>query len=371
MKPEVPQELIHISRSYGGDPSYVLAGGGNTSCKSGGFMWVKASGFALNGIAPEGFVRMKMASLNAIWEKTYPEDPDEREKVASADLLSARDEGEESKRPSVESLLHALFPERLVVHTHPALVNGLTCGIRGEETAHELFGGNSLWVPTVNPGYILAQTVRRLYLKHGGSPNIVFLQNHGVFVAAETVTDIDSAYRRIGRSLEKRLERRPDMAPVEIDDGVTRRWCKKIASALGGESEIAVVHRAFREILEMAESRASLLITHGSFSPDHIVYCGPVPVYVEDLGLLEREISQYRETHGAAPKTFVVRGVGLFAAAVQRRSADIAADVLTDAVKVAAYTKSFGGPNYMPEDQVRFIVNWEVEQYRKKISTGE
>ena len=29
--------------------------------------------------------------------------------------------------PSVETLLHAIFPQKYVLHLHPALVNGLTC----------------------------------------------------------------------------------------------------------------------------------------------------------------------------------------------------------------------------------------------------
>jgi rhamnose utilization protein RhaD (predicted bifunctional aldolase and dehydrogenase) len=41
------QELIDISRLYGADPRYVIAGGGNTSYKDDSRLWVKASGHAL------------------------------------------------------------------------------------------------------------------------------------------------------------------------------------------------------------------------------------------------------------------------------------------------------------------------------------
>jgi hypothetical protein len=37
-------------------------------------------------------------------------------------------------------------------------------------------------------------------------------------------------------------------------------------------------------------------------------------------------------------------------------------------VKVAVYTESFGGPLFMPPDQIAFINNWEVERYRSKVS---
>ena len=43
-------ELVGFSNFYGSDPSLVLAGGGNTSAKADGRMWVKGSGTALAGL---------------------------------------------------------------------------------------------------------------------------------------------------------------------------------------------------------------------------------------------------------------------------------------------------------------------------------
>ena len=37
-------QLAHLSRYYGSDPEFVLAGGGNTSVKRGKTLYVKASG---------------------------------------------------------------------------------------------------------------------------------------------------------------------------------------------------------------------------------------------------------------------------------------------------------------------------------------
>ena len=49
------QSLIDISRKYGADPRYVIAGGGNTSYKDDTRLWVKASGHALATIGEDGF----------------------------------------------------------------------------------------------------------------------------------------------------------------------------------------------------------------------------------------------------------------------------------------------------------------------------
>ena len=39
--------LVAVSRKYGSDPRFVIAGGGNTSYKTADRLWVKASGFAM------------------------------------------------------------------------------------------------------------------------------------------------------------------------------------------------------------------------------------------------------------------------------------------------------------------------------------
>ncbi len=47
------EDLIAISRKYGADSRFVIAGGGNTSFKTADKLWVKASGHALATIAEQ------------------------------------------------------------------------------------------------------------------------------------------------------------------------------------------------------------------------------------------------------------------------------------------------------------------------------
>ena len=50
-------ELIAVSRQYGQDKSFVIAGGGNTSFKDEKHIWIKASGAALETIDENGFLK--------------------------------------------------------------------------------------------------------------------------------------------------------------------------------------------------------------------------------------------------------------------------------------------------------------------------
>jgi len=59
------KDLVDISREYGSDPRWVVAGGGNTSLKIDDVLYVKASGFPLATIDEGGFARMDRSKLAA------------------------------------------------------------------------------------------------------------------------------------------------------------------------------------------------------------------------------------------------------------------------------------------------------------------
>ena len=101
--------LAEMSNKYGADPRFVLAGGGNTSYKSADTLWVKGSGTSLATIKAEDFVVLERALLGKMWTNQYPADEAERENAVLSDMMYARARGE-VRRPSVETLLHDLFP---------------------------------------------------------------------------------------------------------------------------------------------------------------------------------------------------------------------------------------------------------------------
>ena len=58
----------------------------------------------------------------------------------------------------------------------------------------------------------------------------------------------------------------------------------------------------------------------------------------------------------------------MFACGMTEQEAATALDVMMDAIKVVAYAESFGGVQVMPDFLIDFILNWEVESYRSKVS---
>lgn len=369
------QELVSVSRRYGADSEYVVAGGGNTSFKDAGTLYVKGSGTALATIEAAGFVRMDRSALSAVWKKSYPQNSSERESAVLADLMAARLGGEEAKRPSVETLLHDILPFAFVVHTHPALVNGLTCSALGEAATRVLFGEEAIWIPSTNPGYILSKAVKDAMdayaARRGAAPALIFLQNHGVFVAADTVAGIDAIYRRVMETLTARMVRKPDLSEHITEFGTSAAVAAELAglarTAFGKDTRVAFLRNA--EVARLTADRESFAPVSSAFTPDHIVYAGSDPLFVDERADIAAAWKEAAESKGRPPKTVALRGIGVFGIGNGEKAARLALELFSDAAKVACYTEAFGGPRFMAKDQIDFINNWEVEQYRSKIST--
>ncbi len=356
--------LTAFSTRYGSDPELVLAGGGNTSAKEDGVLYVKASGTALSHITKDGFVAMDRAKLRAIMDKTYPSDDGPREQAALADLMDARLPGQGSKRPSVETLLHSLFPMRYVLHLHPALVNGMTCARDGAAWCAKLFP-DAVWIGESKPGYMLAKNCKTVldayHAAYGRDASLLFLQNHGVFFSADDPQTLDDMLQHVLQTLRKQCDILPDLTDTVCADTA---FSKALAELYG--SNAVCRFSGCADALHFAESKDTMTPLREPFTPDHIVYCRAHPLYLADTKNAADAFAQYRTAHGYAPRVVFVRGQGVYTVAESDSRADTALQLALDSIKIARYAENFGGASPQRPALTDFIVHWEVEAYRAK-----
>lgn len=374
------KNLINMSRKYGSDADYVLAGGGNTSYKSDDTLYVKASGRSLGNIDQSGFVEMSRAALDAMWDVTYSGDEKTRESQVLADLMKARLNPEQSLRPSVETLLHNLFPQKYVLHVHPALVNGLTCSKDGQTMAARLFP-DALWVPITKPGYVLAALCRKMMAEykneHGVDLQVMLLQNHGIFFAADSTEQIDALADKTVSTLKKAAGKAAIASePTEKCDETAAAICpavrmlyKKYEGTEGCSVKYFIDPLASKYIGSAGEFKAF----DSPPTPDHIVYCKARPLYVPfdgDMEKLYRELEpafdEFKNKNKYTPKVIAVQNVGIFACGKSIKEAETARALFEDEIKVVEMAGAFGGYLPMTEELTDFIVNWESESYRQK-----
>ncbi len=368
------ESLIAISRKYGADPRFVIAGGGNTSYKNADRLYVKASGHALATITEEGFAVLDRALLAPMGKKKYSSVAAEREEQVKNDLAAACIT--KGRRPSVETSLHDCMGFSYVVHLHPTLVGGLMCSAHAEQKCAELFP-DALYIAYTDPGYTLFKKVYdkiQSYKKaNGHEPQVIFLQNHGIFVGADSTEEIEKIYDSVISTLESQAKPLPQgEAPICDCVSETIPAIRTILSRGGrGLKTLKVTNSA---LIENMMDRVDTVLS--PFTPDGIVYCKSEYIYInpenaEDLiKQAEKKIEHYIAKRGHTPKVLLIKSIGLVAVGDSAKNAQIITDVFTDAVKIAWYAESFGGQHPMSRRQIEFIDNWEVENYRRKVSAS-
>ncbi|MEO1235236.1 MAG: class II aldolase/adducin family protein [Planctomycetota bacterium] len=203
MPTDARESLVDLSHRLGRpERACAILGEGNVSGRAGAeTFWVKASGSCLDDLTADDLVEIDRSACDALLQASAPTDAE----VIDA-LCAARVDAAATKRPSVETVLHAALLDlpgvAFVGHTHPVAVNAIACSQRFELLAGRLFpdqvvvcGVSSVLVPYVDPGPPLARAVRdgaRAYLdRHGEPPKTVYLQNHGFIALGETAGEVD------------------------------------------------------------------------------------------------------------------------------------------------------------------------------------
>jgi rhamnose utilization protein RhaD (predicted bifunctional aldolase and dehydrogenase) len=359
------QSLLDISHYYGNNKNYVIAGGGNTSYKDESSIWIKASGTSLANITEDGLVCLSRQGLRNIYTKIYSQDVNTREEEVKQDLqsciISPRD-----KRPSVETSLHDCIDYPLVVHTHPTLVNAVMCSKTCKATIDRIFGNSAIYIEYTDPGYILFKKVHDRVQKYVSShmylPKIIFLRNHGVFVAGTTVDEIRNIYDSIERKIKHELSQTlPDPSHIsnqlETIVHAVESLTPKKASGVNSKliQHFALDNKMFEKIAN-------------PFTPDIIVYCKSKYLFVENENDIAMEIQLFEQKNGYNPKIIIIKNKGMIALDDTRKMADTAIEVFEDMMKVSFLSEHFGGPQCMSDEQIRFIDTWEVEYYRRKMS---
>ena len=316
--------LRTLSARVGADPLLVQAAGGNTSLKDDDVMWIKASGTWLrDATARDIFVPIDDAALRLALERG--------DAAADACLPFVRaDLNASGLRPSIETSVHALMPQRVVVHVH--CVHTIAWAIRADAEVHlaaRLDGESWAFIPYARPGLPLA---RNIAARLRTDVNVLVLANHGLVVAADTVADAEQLLDRVVARLTcaPRPLVPPDHAALaHLCDGTPYR------PAYDDETHALATDGM---ALEIGGERA--------FYPDHVVFLGtrietsldsaaPI-VALPGAGVLVR--------HDAKPA----------AEAMARCLADVMRRTPPDAPLVA-----------LTDHDVDRLVNWDAEKYRQ------
>lgn len=352
------ETIATLSHEFGAD-DYVMGGGGNTSCKNEKTLWIKPSGTTLQALAPDRFIAMDRARLAGLYTLAAPPDAAAREALVKS-VMEAAVLPATPGRASVEAPVHDSFQARFVVHTHPTLVNGVACSLGGAAFVRRRFP-DALWLDYCDPGYTLSLHVREALAdyrrRHGDrEPQVMWLENHGIFVAGDTADDIRAAYAAVMETLQAfykhlGLPTAPPPAPPPPAPETAAAAERVLRDTLGAEAAVVV-------------AQGPVACAAGPVSPDHLVYAKS---FVYEGLLTADAIQAFAARRGYLPRVFSTPDA-IYACGATATTASRAMAFAVNAAWIRQLARACGGVQYLSDAARRFLENWEVESYRAKQS---
>lgn len=383
---ELLETAASLSRRFGADPQFSRAGGGNSSVKSDDVLYIKPSGVSLASITPESLMPLALVPLLELVEGPAGATAPGSEAVMRT-AMAARLRPEGDRRPSVECVFHALIPRRFVIHTHPTLVNALTCAREGAAIALDLFGDEALWVPYVDPGLPLAREIASRRWDHAtrtgaAAPDVTLLQNHGLIVAGDDPAAIVERSSEVVEAVRRHLDGRPSTPEALLppsEPWVVERVARVLGARLAtGPGPLSVAFDGSPDAAWLAgtpEGRA--LVRGGPLTPDQIVYAGSWPLWLDpdadDEARLDARVAtaigERAATNMEPPIIVVAASIGVFALGASQHQAETAREIYLDATRVGHAALRLGGVRPLAPIERHFIEVWEAEAYRRGIES--
>ena len=334
-----------VSARAGANPHLVQAAGGNTSIKRDDILWIKASGTWLANAGHEDiFVPVQMSPLMEAFDRKDGS-AEKAQDFVVADLNPS------GLRPSIETTVHSVIPQKVVLHVHCiATIAHAVLEDAEKALAEKLSGLNWTFIPYVKPGVTLAAEIVSALKPH---THAIILGNHGLVVAGDTVAEAEALMDEV----HKRLSKVCRAIPAPNFDA--------LSSLAGGSRyrlpEDTECHGA------ATDHNSCSIASGGSLYPDHVVFLGVGSTVAED-GETAAEVSRRIVRSGLPePVSILFPGKGVLLRddagsgthAFARCLADVTARIPAD-MKV----------NYLTADQNAELLDWDAEKYRMTLNSA-
>jgi rhamnose utilization protein RhaD (predicted bifunctional aldolase and dehydrogenase) len=347
-------QLVKISKYAGGRFDLVQAGGGNSSVKlDDGTMLIKASGFSMSDVESEsGFCKVNIAEIPGFLSSlsANPNYSRKDREMAATEILSRASEHQKF-RPSIETFLHSVSSGKFTLHTHPIALNMLLNKHNWMESIDKIYGANSVEVPYATPGIELTLSLLGELNRQSAEPRMMFLQNHGLIVTADTAEEVILL-------TENTVQKAEEFLGICFENFRSVSEVAKLHNSISGEENIAML--VTDSILNHADKGHFF---ERPFCPDSVVFCGICAVRITNMN--DREsLTAYREKYQDLP-VILLHNDNIYIIAKNIRKAKEKEDVLKFQILVLAQQKE--NTFFLEDTELAYLGNWEAEKYRQKL----
>lgn len=323
----------------GQNPLLVQGAGGNVSWKDGDVLWIKASGTWLRDAGKQDiFVPVALPELQAALH-------------AGQFDAQPRTLGDTRLKPSIETVLHALLPQKIVVHVHA--IEPLSWLVRADAAncVAQRMPANfeHAVVPYRKPGKDLAQAVCEA-LAARPNARAVLLMNHGVVVAGDTLNEVEDALRTLLSALPAAAT--PD-AQTAVPPPIVPSNAHQVLTPLADASlhRLATIPALFKRVQQ-----------DWALYPDHVVFLGAQALTFTSTSSAQEAASA---GHVAADMPVFIQGLGVFSLSPLPESKLAQLRCYQDVIERVAPEASLHG---LALDDIAGLLNWDAERYRQQLN---
>lgn len=343
--PLLPSEfsaLKRLSARVGADPALVQGAGGNTSVKQDGVLWIKASGtWLMNAEKSDIMVPVEIPPLLDAVRREAPE-------AEKAQAFTIAEWNPAGLRPSIETTVHALMPQKIVVHVHCVETIATAIQVQAEALAGEKLRGLPwAFIPYRRPGLPLAHAIAE---RLKPDTEILVLGNHGLVVAGDTVEEAERLLARASGLLAAPW--RPAPAP---DTAALLRL------AAGSDYRLPTEAAAHGAATDLQNCRFA---AGGSLYPDHVIFLG-VGSVIARPGEDAAGVAERSEAEGRPPPVSILfpsKGV------LMRRDASAGAEAMARCLAdVTARVPEGAALRYLSVEENAALTDWDAEKYRQQL----
>ena len=336
--------ISQFCADLGKDQLLVQGAGGNVSWKENGVLWVKGSGTWLaNADKEDILVPGDLYHLqNALSQENFEIKPQ---------ILGDQERGKLS--PSIETVLHALMPQKIVVHLHAVDALSYLVAKDCKKSLQQLFMSSanmhqiiSIFVPYRKPGPELAQTIYQT-LQANTAANVVLLKNHGIVIGAESIDAIYTLLEAINRIC----------IPKQALSNTSHTFPHHLSVA---EEYIPFADEQV-QALALNPDLYKRLHSDWVLYPDHAVFLGPRAFTYESWGTFEK----LEKNNANKPELIFIQNIGVFIKPSfnQAKTAQLLCyyDVISRILPSDLLDP-------LDEKSIYALLNWDAEKLRQKIA---
>ncbi len=347
--------LIQISKYAGMRNDLAQAGGGNTSVKiDDQIMLVKSSGCQLADMSKDnGYMKVNYRLIAEYLEQNTAAGELTEEEGKRLLVQAQMEDG----HASIETFLHAVT-DKYTLHSHPTLVNILTSRKGGRKELQELFP-EAVFVPYKKPGAALAEACYRACREQASgnhSQEVIFLENHGLVVSADTSEHVIEKTEVILRKIADHLH-----ISNRIYSSATRIWDMFLRIP---QLQEMIVYPAQNQYLSWDYIGDGLVgpgLWNHAFCPDCVVYGSRKMLCLSD-DFSRKDIVDFMDAYGAPVLICYRKHIYIVAESVKKAQEIENVMSFGAQVQMANLGQEM---NYLSESEQDELLNWDCEKYRR------